>query len=380
MYKLMNKNQVVAEFDLIETTSLLGASVIQVENLNIADRKLYDAIVGGQQLEAFLQTRKAPKHREHIEKLFHYLDMGSLINFLNISYGLSLNDTVWVCPDTLNVSWENINMYDNEFSDVVAHYAFSGVGLMGAHLQATSPEYTTDGALPKCWIRDPDGTVLLLKGSSADTGYSNSGFEPNAEYYASQVAKRMNFYPYVEYDLRVVNGKLCSTCPLFSSMDKAYVSMAKELSRRSLVVAGYERVLSENELIEAYKDIVFFDCVICNPDRHLGNFGLLKNTAGYFTTGLSPIFDNGMGLGALWIRDNSAGDSIVEYTYREGPKLLDNHSYISAGRLYLNDRRRAALERLKGWTIPKHEHYNWPDWKYEAMNELLQHQVRHILR
>lgn len=380
MYRLMNKDRVVAEFDLTDTTSLLGASVIAVEHLNIVDHKLYNGIVGGQPLESFLRTRKAPKHREHIEKLFHYLDMGSLINFLNVSYGLSLNDAVWVCPGTLNASWSCVNMYDNKFSDVIAHYAFSGVGLAGAQLQATSPEYTTDGALPKCWIREPDGTVLLLKGSSADTGYANSGFEPHAEYYAAQVAKRMNLYPYVEYDLRVVNGKLCSTCPLFTSADRAYVSMARELLRRSLVEAGYERVLAENELIEDYKDIVFFDCVICNPDRHLGNFGLLKSTAGYYTTGLSPIFDNGRGLGAMWIKDNCEGDSIVEYTGKEGPRLLDNHDYVSAGRLYLNDRRRAALERLKGWTIPKHAHYNWPDWKYEAMNELLQHQVRQLLK
>ena len=380
MYKLMNKDQPVAEFDLVDTTSLLGASVTAVENLNIVDRKLYSAIIGGQQLDTFLRDRKAPKHREHIEKLFHYLDMNSLTNFLNISYGLSLNDAVWVCPDTLDASWSDVNMYDNEFSDVVAHYAFSGVGLVGAHLQATSPEYTTDGALPKCWIREPDGTVLLLKGSSVDMGFLNSGFEPCAEYYASQVAKRMNLYPHVEYDLRVVKGKLCSTCPLFTSAEKAYVSMSRELLRRSLVEAGYERVLSENKLIEDYKDIVFFDCVICNPDRHLGNFGLLKNTTGYFTVGLSPIFDNGRGLGALWVNNNSAGDSIVEYTGKEGPRLLDNYDYVSAGRLYLDDRRRAALERLKGWTIPKHEKYNWPDWKYEAMNELLQHQVRQILK
>lgn len=70
MYKLMNKDQTVAEFDLVDTTSLLGASVTAVENLNIVDRKLYSAIIGGQQLDTFLRNRKAPKHREHVEKLF----------------------------------------------------------------------------------------------------------------------------------------------------------------------------------------------------------------------------------------------------------------------------------------------------------------------
>ena len=103
MYKLMSKDRVVATFELISTTSLLGTSSVSVSDLNIVDRKLYLAIVGGRQLEEFLKNRKAPKHREHIAKLFSYLDMNSLESFLNISYGLSLNDDVWVCPETLDV-------------------------------------------------------------------------------------------------------------------------------------------------------------------------------------------------------------------------------------------------------------------------------------
>lgn len=379
MYKLMSKDRVVATFELVSTTSLLGTSSVSVSDLNIVDRKLYLAIVGGRQLEEFLKNRKAPKHREHIAKLFSYLDMNSLESFLNMSYGLSLNDDVWVCPETLDVPWARINMYDNKFSEVIAHYAFSGIGLAGMRLQATSPEYTTDGVLPKCWIRENDGTVWLLKGSTIDSGFLNAGFEPQAEFYATQIAKRMGLYPYVEYDLRMVNGKLCSICPIFTSESTAYISMAQELLRRMMTEAGFERVLAENKLIESYKDIVFFDCVICNPDRHLGNFGLFKDTVDYSTVGLSPIFDNGRGLGSMWVRDNYDKDSIVEYTAKEGPRLFDGRGYVSVGRLYLNERRRAALERLNGWTIPKHSLYNWPDWKYEAMNELLQHQVRHIL-
>lgn len=380
MYQLLNKNVVVATFDLVETTSALGAQVTSVENLQIEDSTLYSAIVGCQPLLNFLSTRKAPKHRAHIEKLFSYLNMDSVINFLDISCGLSLNDTVWVRRSELQVPWESVNMYCNKFSEVVAHYAFSGVGLAGNMLGITSPEYVTDGVLPKCWIRDESDNVLLLKGSTAELGFGNSGFEPCAEYYAAQVAKQMGAFQYVPYDVIKRHGELSSICPLFTSEAVAYTPMAKELVRRNLVEVGYERILMEHELIEAYKDIVFFDCIICNPDRHLGNFGLLKETKSYTTVGLSPIFDNGRGLGALWIKDNYDKDDLFSYVAKEGPKLLTGQSYISAGRLYLDARRRAAAERLKGWTIPKHERYNWPDWKYQAMNELLQFQVRAILK
>mgnify|MGYP000152239494 CR=1 FL=1 len=47
--------------------------------------------------------------------------------------------------------------------------------------------------------------------------------------------------------------------------------------------AGFERVLAENKLIESYKDIVFFDCVICNPDRHSWKLWLIQGHCDYST-------------------------------------------------------------------------------------------------
>ena len=46
MYKLMSKDRVVATFELVSTTSLLGTSSVSVSDLNIVDRKLYLAIGG----------------------------------------------------------------------------------------------------------------------------------------------------------------------------------------------------------------------------------------------------------------------------------------------------------------------------------------------
>ena len=47
---------------------------------------------------------------------------------------------------------------------------------------ATSPEFTTDGALPKAWRRI-DNSVFLFKGSTAYLKASNGGNEPYSEYY-----------------------------------------------------------------------------------------------------------------------------------------------------------------------------------------------------
>lgn len=379
-WELFNKNERIASFTLGQVVQSgfedLSSGMYKPANLRVHHQSLYSRIVGAQSLEGFLASRKAPKQRAHIQALFGYLNLDDLRNFLNISYGLSMIDTIWVRPVGLLATWEDVNLFDNNFSDVVAHYAFTGSGFQGLQLAGTSPEYGTDGALPKCWIRDTNGEVKLLKGSTAQLGFRNSGFEPHAEYYASQIAKRMSYYPYVEYDVVNMKGGISSLCPLFTSKELAYISMAKELATRGRPWTEYLSVLADNSLGESYRDLLFFDCVICNTDRHLGNFGLVTDTTSYGTVSLSPIFDNGESLGHLWMPDNA--DSILEYASHLGPKLM-SESFVTVGRQLLNERRRAALERLKGWTVPKHTRYNWPELKYEAMNDLVQHQIKQIL-
>ena len=372
MYSLCNKDTLIATFELED-----NVSVPSIANLIIYDSKSYYDILGGCPLVQFLSNRKASLHRAHIKSLFQKVSIITLRDFLDASCGLSLNDTLWIKPSDISISWSKDNLYDNKFSDTIAHYALTGLGDVRSEL---SPEYTTEGALPKCWNRKEDGSVVLFKGSTAGYRYSNSGFEPYAEYYAFQVAKRMDFYPYVQYDLQIMDDTLCSVCSLFTSTDISYVSMSRELLRRTVIDAAYIRLLGENNLDKDYDDLVFFDCIIGNPDRHFGNFGFLRDANNYRVLGLSPIFDNGMGLGTLWTADNYDKDNIFTYVNKSGPVLAPDYNFISFGRSLLNDRRRAAAERLIGWTIPKHPSYNWPEWKYDAMNEFLQKQVKEILK
>ena len=48
-----------------------------------------------------------------------------------------------------------------------------------------------------------------------------------------------------------------------------------------------------------FADIFFFDAIIFNTDRHLGNFGYLIDNDTNEIVGAAPIFDNGYGLFSL---------------------------------------------------------------------------------
>ena len=52
--------------------------------------------LGLQSLTAWLEKRKAPKHRKHIEQLLEQYGCVDLEGFLRVTYALSLNDTFWV--------------------------------------------------------------------------------------------------------------------------------------------------------------------------------------------------------------------------------------------------------------------------------------------
>ena len=137
--------------------------------------------LGLQSLTAWLEKRKAPKHRKHIEPLLERYGCVGLEGFLRVTHALSLNDTFWVKSEAETLGGDEVSLYRNEFDALIAQAAFSGV-ISVESLSSTSPEFGTDGYYAKCWVREPDG-IYLYKGGS-DT-YE---IEPLSEFLACQLA------------------------------------------------------------------------------------------------------------------------------------------------------------------------------------------------
>lgn len=137
--------------------------------------------IGLQSLTAWLEKRRAPKRRKHMEQLLEQYGCVGLEGFLRVTHALSLNDTFWVKEESETLCWDEVSLYRNEFDALIAQAAFSGV-ISEETLSSTSPEFGTDGYYAKCWVREPDG-IYLYKGGS-DT-YE---IEPLSEFLACQHA------------------------------------------------------------------------------------------------------------------------------------------------------------------------------------------------
>lgn len=372
---LRHKNRELLRYEWTETG---GVRLLTVEDSvrKFLPLEFGDAALAGneQALESaladWLNHRTAPMGRHFMRDLMASLglnmrDPAFHRKALAFSMGLSLNDAYWTVPDEFAPSWEDCNLYANEFSKSMAEIAFSGHGSRRVGEVTTSPEMTTNGMLPKCWRR-VNGRVLLYKGGTGGVG-ANRGLEPYSEFYAAQIAEALGF-SHVEYGLARYKGSLCSTCPLFTSERIGYLPAARFPDRRA--------VLQDPR----FSEIFLFDALVFNTDRHLGNFGYLVDNETNQIVGAAPIFDNGFGLFALADCDSADPNqdfcSLKGYLRGKHPALFDHWLGFADG---LDKRLLKSVERLRGFRFRIHPHYNLPRERLAVLERFLQKRVSDIL-
>ncbi len=178
-------------------------------------------------IEKWLSSRVIPKNREYVDQILSRsgLSHNDTMGIINICKGLSLNDSYWVTEENFNGKFADYNLYENKFTRVLALIAYTGFGSRTKSGFTSSPEYTTNGTLKKCWRRI-NGKIYLCKGGTS--GGANTGNEPYSEFYASQIAQVMGLN-HIDYNLAKWKGTLCSTCELFTSKEVSYVPICRFL-------------------------------------------------------------------------------------------------------------------------------------------------------
>ena len=82
----------------------------------------------------------------------------------------------------------------------------------------------------------------------------------------------------VPYTLAQWKGVLCSKCELFADKQTAFLPVGHLVTRGGMeAVKDYYRSLGE-QYWNALVDMLVFDAVVCNVDRHFGNFGFLVDS------------------------------------------------------------------------------------------------------
>ena len=329
-------------------------------------------------LERWLRHRTIPKNRAYVDALLSKtgLSVNRPLGILAVCKGLSLNDCYWVDREGSGDTFAEVNLYDNRFSQILAAIAFTGYGSNVRSSLASSPEFSTNGMLPKCWRRIR-GKIYLYKGGTS--GASNTGYEPYSELYASQIAAAMGVHA-IPYSLtRDLKKTLCSKCELFTSKDYSYIPIGELVTEGGMrAVRSYYEKLGE-KFTDALDDMVVFDAVICNTDRHYGNFGVMVDNRTNQIAAPAPLFDHGNSLFSLggkdlW-EDQKAFDSYVK---SQLPIAYDD--FFEEARKVLQPRHRRMLRKLLEFCFDRRAtRYNLPAKRLEMIEKEVQRRARVLL-
>ena len=303
---LMNgvKEVLLAEYD---TATSVFSKIYEVYDINYAPYILKSFYKEDEindtpfrtNLSEWFRGRGIPSWRDRLDLLLHRLNINAPSELLDKAFGLSLSDQYWLKPYNTKINYDDINFFDNDFdySEFLEASLSKNSKTIMSENSLKTPNNTTDGMLKKAWIIE-NGTRYLLKG-----GYKNELLQPFNEVLASEICKRLGFN-HVTYALDTYKDTVVSICPCFITKDTELITcyQIKNDMKRNDNIKDYEeyiKVLEEHGISDArikMENMYIIDYLIMNEDRHLNNFGIIRDVNTLEWLDVAPIFDNGQSL------------------------------------------------------------------------------------
>ena len=297
---LMNKNTPIL---LLEYNTKYNTieKIYDIYNIEYAPLSVYNAnknisknLVA--EINKWFRNRGIPSWRKNIEKLLENLNVSTTEELLNKAYALSLSDQYWIKEQDSQIEWKDINFFENDFK----YKAYLDISLSNSsdkrlnQAELKSPNNTTDGMLQKGWIIE-NGKRVLVKGI-----YQPSREEPINEWLASEICRRLDFY-HCDYSIDIINNRIVSKCESFVTSDEEIISAydiynSEKKSNNVTDLEHYINILEEHNVPDARKNVenmFVLDFIIMNIDRHMRNFGVIRNVNTLEWVRTTPIFDNG---------------------------------------------------------------------------------------
>ncbi|MCL2800134.1 MAG: excisionase [Treponema sp.] len=293
-YILKHKNIPVLLFKLNEDFELLEITTILDEKrlpfgLKYAGKKEAQF----KQLSDWIENRGLPRSRSDLANIEYDFNVKNSIQLTFGSYALNLADHYWVHKSDINLKWENVNFFSNNFKEVVS---FDILGVFEKNREIlVAPDLTVDGSLRKKWIIN-NNERLLLKGSRYDEMQ-----EPFNELIASKIMDLFEI-EHVKYGLvrNESNNMPLSVCKCMVDIDTeivtAQVVLDTELKENRNEYDRFINICNKKGIKDVKENIdnmIIIDFLIGNTDRHTSNFGIIRNSETLEWLKVAPIFDNG---------------------------------------------------------------------------------------
>lgn len=342
---LMNKNTeiLIGEFDSALKTF---SNIEEIKNINYAPYPIYKTYLSNNNndtlksvLADWFLNRGIPSWRDKLDILLYRLNISAPSELLDKAFGLSLSDQYWIKPCDSNITYDEINFFNNDFdySEFLEASLSLNSGKIKNDNSLKAPNNTTDGMLKKAWIIE-DGVRYLLK-----SGYKNEVLQPFNEVLASNICDRLGFN-HVLYTLDKYKDSVVSKCPCFINENTELITAHQLTYKEDVDYESYVRLLENLEIENArikLENMYILDYLILNEDRHLNNFGVIRDVNTLKILDVAPIFDNGQSLN---ITDYDSSSMIINGNGRLFYEILPFDEIIKIVR----DINRIDLSKLDG--------------------------------
>ena len=132
------------------------------------------------------------------------------------------------------------------------------------------------------------------------------------------------------------------------------------------------------KMASKYRTMVVFDALICNRDRHGGNFGILRENRTGRLLGLAPVFDHNLSLFAQ--DDETDYANFLDRSNRYYLPATANIAFDDMAGIVMGAEQHELLRKMIGFEFQNHPTYPLPQDRLEALNHYITEKVRELLR
>ena len=286
-YELVHKDDVVASLQLDD----LSGAILKVIPGTNPELLPLGGSQGADSLRKWWLRRAVPISQGNVAALLQQEGIPSTQSLLVRNLGLSLSDHYWIRLQKSDLTWREVNPFSNAFNSLSE----------AVSVHSYSPDATLQGDLVKRWLI-VDDTRCLLKGNRG----ANSQQSLN-EVLASMLHKKQGFSNHVRYRPVKLTGNASEQygciCEDFASETLEFIPAIDvvDSEKKDNAISTYEhfihvcteRGLSEQDVRSFLEYQILTDFVLTNTDRHLNNFGVLRDSRTLKFVRMAPIFDSG---------------------------------------------------------------------------------------
>lgn len=237
--------------------------------------------------------RPFPSTREDMKQVMKMAGASNPELYLIKNLALSMTDSYWICPiEESELKWEDVRLYNQ--------VAIGRTQVPYHKKDSYDPNASLDGQMSKHWDLSQKTPALIKRAMDYDNQQAVN------EVFATLLHSRQPMAPeYVSYSAKkdpTQDKFLISICNSFvepgmeflPAYELGRIQGVKELSDYDKYIKKWVECGLDEDVVRNFLDYqTITDFIISNVDRHLGNFGVLRdvNTLKYIKP--APIYDSG---------------------------------------------------------------------------------------